>query len=266
MDQPRSNLRRSPGAWVGVVAFVIAAALTYATFRLTRPAGQPAPGGPPDAASPVGSQGSGDGSPSGTARSSVAAGDAARLLAECSGNSLFRRWLATGDLVHRWALVTVNIAEDASPRNALEFAAPQKRFAVVPVRNRLAISPESYARYDAIADLIDSVDARAIATAYRTLHPALEAAYRALGYPGGLLDHVTARALRRIEKTPVPKEVPTVEPRGGLFVFTDPRLERLGDVEKHLLRMGPRNQRLIQAKAREVVDALGFQTVAARAR
>ena len=29
-------------------------------------------------------------------------------------------------------------------------------------------------------------------------------------------------------------------------------------VEKHLLRMGPRNTRLVQAKARELLDALGL--------
>jgi len=37
-------------------------------------------------------------------------------------------------------------------------------------------------------------------------------------------------------------------------------------VEKHLLRMGPRNERLVQAKARELRDALGLPAVSASAR
>jgi hypothetical protein len=46
--------------------------------------------------------------------------------------------------------------------------------------------------------------------------------------------------------------------REGLFVYEDERLERAGAVEKHLLRMGPRNTRLVQAKARELLEALGL--------
>ncbi len=53
---------------------------------------------------------------------------------------------------------------------------------------------------------------------------------------------------------------------GGRFVFVDPRLEALGDLEKQLLRMGPRNARLVQEKARDIREALGFQAPVALAR
>jgi hypothetical protein len=52
-------------------------------------------------------------------------------------------------------------------------------------------------------------------------------------------------------------DVPVAE-REGVFVFQDERLEGAREVEKHLLRMGPRNTRLVQAKARELLDALGL--------
>jgi hypothetical protein len=45
---------------------------------------------------------------------------------------------------------------------------------------------------------------------------------------------------------------------GTIYFFSAPELERLGPVEKHLLRMGPRNTRIIQAKARQMERALGF--------
>ena len=44
----------------------------------------------------------------------------------------------------------------------------------------------------------------------------------------------------------------------AIHIFAAPELERLGAVDKHLLRMGPRNTRLIQAKARQLERALGF--------
>jgi hypothetical protein len=100
------------------------------------------------------------------------------------------------------------------------------------------------------------VDAQAVARVYSELHAVLEGAYRALGYPNASLDGVTARALRRLEGAPVKDEEVVVQGKGGIFVFADPRLEELGQVEKHLLRMGPRNTRLLQAKAREIMQAL----------
>jgi hypothetical protein len=49
-----------------------------------------------------------------------------------------------------------------------------------------------------------------------------------------------------------------VEPDGAVYAFADPKLEALGPVEKHLLRMGPRNARLVQQKAREIETSLGL--------
>jgi hypothetical protein len=51
-----------------------------------------------------------------------------------------------------------------------------------------------------------------------------------------------------------------------LYVFADPALEALSEVEKHLVRMGPRNERIVQAKARELREALALPAVAAAPR
>ena len=48
-----------------------------------------------------------------------------------------------------------------------------------------------------------------------------------------------------------------VEPDGGLWAFSDPAVERLSPAQKHLVRMGPDNAALVQAKLRELADALG---------
>jgi len=43
------------------------------------------------------------------------------------------------------------------------------------------------------------------------------------------------------------------------FGFEDARLEALGPVEKLLLRMGPKNTKVIQNKAREIAAALDLR-------
>jgi hypothetical protein len=184
------------------------------------------------------------------------------LLEAISVGATFRKWLAEGSAVERWAVVTDNLAEGVSPRKQLPFLAPPGRFAATQRGEALVISSASYARYDLVADVVGSVDVAAAVRAYRELHGPLEAAWRALGYPDGSLDKVTAAALRRVAAAPVRDGGVVVEASGpgpdALYLFADPALERLGAIDKHLLRMGPRNTRLIQAKARQLERALGL--------
>lgn len=170
----------------------------------------------------------------------------------------FRRWLADGDAVRRWTIVTDNIAEGVSPRRQLALFAPLGPFSVVSEAGALVIAPESTRRYDGFADAIVAIDARTAASVYRALRGPLAAAYRALGYPDRSFDRITAKALNRLERAPVRDDRVKVVDEGRIYVFAEPELERLGAVEKHLLRMGPRNMRLVQAKAKEIREALGL--------
>jgi len=197
----------------------------------------------------------------------VSDADARAELEKLGSDPAYRRWLAQADdLVRRWAVITDNLDHGESPRKALEVLAPKGAFEVVQRGARSYVAPASYARYDEFAAAVDSIDVGTLAGVYRTLHPALEAAYRALGYPGSSLDAATARALRRLEATPVVEGEVEVVADGGVFVYADPKLEGLSQVEKHLLRMGPKNEGLIQAKARAIRQALGLGTEPAAAK
>ena len=72
------------------------------------------------------------------------------------------------------------------------------------------------------------------------------------------MDSALSRGLARIEAVPIVDGDVAVRDEDGVFVFSEEKLERLRDVEKHVLRMGPRNARLLQAKARELRAALGL--------
>ncbi len=189
------------------------------------------------------------------------------LLEAISISAWYRKWLALGEATERWAVVTDNLAEGVSPRRRLAFLAPRERFTTTRRGDTQVISAAAHARYDDFADVVGSVDVAAAVRAYRELHGPLEAAYRALGYPEGSLDRVTAAALKRLASAPVRDGGVVVEAGGtgpdALYFFAAPELERLGAVDKHLLRMGPRNTRLIQAKARQLERALGLSAAPA---
>lgn len=252
-DSPRPPRPRT--GWIAatliVLAVIAVGALLWSYHKLApRPAAAPAPVAQPAASAPP------------PAEASVPVLDSARvraLLESISSNANFRAWLAHGDFVRRWVVVTDNLAEGVSPRKQLGFLAVTRPFSVAGRGKGRVIAPESYSRYDEFADVVASVDAKSFAAAYRELHPALEAAYRELGYPNASFDNATSRALRRIEGVPVPEgEVRVEGNRGGPYAFADPRLERLAPVEKQILRMGPKNAGRIQAKAREIREALGL--------
>ena len=230
-----------------VVALAVAAAVAW---YLLRPA--PAPPPPPPAAQPA---------PPKIADAPLplpAESDAQvrKALSAASPRPELQKWLAAGDLLDRWTVVADNLAEDVSPRKQLAFLAPEKKFRAVGREGNEQIDPRSYQRYDLFADVVASVDAKAVAAAVRTLHPLLESMYHKLGYPDRPLDDLLQRALRRLTDAPVIEGPLQVVPKGALYHFAVPELEAQGPIEKHLLRMGPRNTRLIQAKAREITAVL----------
>lgn len=270
METPRTSLRRpSPVPWVVLALALVGGGAWYFFMR--------AGGAGPDAVPPIApvaadggeagaspAQGTGDAglaaaTPDAGAPAAAPEVDPARvqeLLDPVSRSPLVRLGLAQGELVRRWVVVTDALAEGDTPRRELGFLAPSRPFSVVTSGGKSVIAPASYARYDAFGDAVASVDAAAVGRAYRELHGVLEAAYRALGYPDATLDDVTGRALRRIVAAPLVDGAVEVVNDEGLFVYADRRLEDQGEVEKHLLRMGPRNGRLIAAKARELLLAL----------
>jgi hypothetical protein len=68
----------------------------------------------------------------------------AALLDALSSDELFRRSVAEPDWVRRWTVVTDNVAEGASPRRQLAFAAPGRAFTVERVGRDTVIAQESY--------------------------------------------------------------------------------------------------------------------------
>lgn len=263
MSDPESERRSlSRGEWGAVIlAVLVVAGAVWVWLR--NPTSQQAPGAQPVAdssAQPPAAQESAPPAP-------VPDAQARPQLETLSSDAAFRRWLAAADdIVRRWAIATDNLAEGVSPRKVLEPAAPKGPFRAFQRGGKTFMSPESSARYDELARAVASVNPQAFASVYKALKPAVEFSYRALGYPNGSLDAATARALRRIEGAPVKEGDVELVPERGVYLFADPKLEQLSQTDKHFLRMGPRNARLIQAKARELREALAFPAEAASAK
>src|SRR5882672_10645675 len=218
--------QKKSGTWVGIAAIVAAAVVAVGAFVWVRRAPPPAP-----APEPVAQQ-----APAAPADAKLPTAEEtdARIRAEAaklSARPELAEWLKQPGLLERWVVVTDNLSEGVSPRKQLGFLAPAKGFQAQ----------------------------------VRDLHPLLQSAYHALGYPNRSVDTTAAQALQRLVAAPVVEDPVELTPgKGALYLFADEKLEKQGPVEKHLLRMGPRNTKLIQAKAREIAQALELPATASR--
>lgn len=178
------------------------------------------------------------------------------LVRALTSSALVERWLATTDLARQTAALVHGAATGRTPLRLLSPLRPGGAFQVLERSGRTVIAPASHARFNAMADVIVSVDPRAVAEAYRTLIPRLEDAHDELGAPETSFDASFTRVLTQLIDTPVPDGPIAVVPRGGLYVFADPSLESLTSAQKLLLRSGPDNARRIQQRLRELREAL----------
>ena len=181
------------------------------------------------------------------------------LVGQLAEHPKLATWLASDELVRRFAAAVDNVAEGKSPRGHLDFLEPQGDFRSID-RNGLAIiDPASYRRYDAPAQLIAALDAAEVAELYRTLKPLLSEAYRDLGYPNRDFDATLAAAIDELLATPLPATDVALLPKVSSYEFADPSLEKLSAPQKQLLRMGPDNARRVQRKLAEIRDEIGLE-------
>jgi hypothetical protein len=178
-------------------------------------------------------------------------------LASLSRAPALAGWLAQSELAQRFVASVDNVAEGRSPRAHVAFLRPAEPFTAQGGDAAPRVDPASYARYDAIADVVASLDVAAAAAAYRHLAPLFQEAYESLGYPGRSFHERALAAIDVLLAAPVLEESPPLVRHIGRYRWADPELERAPDAVKQLLRMGPRNVARVQARLRELRAALG---------
>jgi hypothetical protein len=171
------------------------------------------------------------------------------LLGALSARPELAAWLATDDLIYQMAWTIDRVSRGASPVSELRVIAPEAELSTERAGRRQRLTQASYQRYDGLAETLASIDPAAVATAYRTIRPRLNEAYRSLGQTESSVDVAVQQALDVLIATPVPSgPIEVVEGKGATWQFADPALEALHPAQKHLVRMGPSNaSRVVQA-------------------
>jgi hypothetical protein len=177
--------------------------------------------------------------------------------AELSSHSALIQWLKSQDLIRKFVAAVDNIANGETPRSHIDFFKPSGSFDVVVRDGIVVIDPGSYKRYNLVADVFSSLNTKLTVRLYWQLKPAIEEAYKELGYPNKVFQKTLVMAMAELLKVPVLNQDIEVEKDVVSYKIVDPRLESLNSAQKHLLRMGPENVEIIQSKLRELAKELG---------
>jgi hypothetical protein len=182
-----------------------------------------------------------------------------QMMRNLSPHGKLGEWLRIKNVIRVFVAAVDNIANGKSPRPQLGFLSPGQAFPVTEKGDRIYLDPKGYGRFDIITDAIVSFSSTRTAQVYQKLRPLFQEAYRELGYPQKDFHATFIQAMKRILDAPiVEREVLLKEEGKGLnYVFIDDGLENMSEVQRHLLRMGPKNTQKIQQKVREIALALG---------
>ena len=175
-----------------------------------------------------------------------------------SSHPRFASWLVHDHLARRFVLAVDAVAGGYSPRDEIDFLRPQRAFLVRENEGTLVITSSTYRRYDAVADVLASLDVRGSAELYRRLERRLDEVYSEVAWASSDFDSRFREAVDHLLEIEVPDGPYEVEQRAIVYAFAEDELEHLSDAQRQLLRMGPSNARKVQAWLHQLRRAVGW--------
>lgn len=122
------------------------------------------------------------------------------------------------------------------------------------------MDPRGFSRYNQIIEVFCSIDTAYCVQLYKKMLPALEGAFGELGYEEETFVQRLNEAVGIILEAPVVTRDIELKQKVVTYTIVDPNLERLKPFQKHLLRMGPENQKKFQNKVRVFAISAGLIT------
>ena len=167
------------------------------------------------------------------------------------------QWLKADQLIRKYVVIANDFAQGSRIGNHMSFLRLEESFAVEQGENGLTFAPKSFHRYNNIAQTIQAIDAKAAAALYQKLRPLLLQVFAEFSYPQDItLESVIKKAAGEILATPAIEGQAALVRPSVLYKFADAKLEALSPVQKQMIRMGPANTRVFQAKCREFLVEL----------
>ena len=162
-------------------------------------------------------------------------------------------WLSPNELIRKFVAFVDGVAAGQVVKDPVWILAPEGPFLARQITDKVyLLDNASYRRYDFFTAVMLSLDARRTAEFFVLVKPMLQQAYDELGYPNKKFIDVVFQAIGRLLETPVINEPIRLVRPVVMYQFEDKKLESLSAAQKQLIRMGPKNTRILQVKLSEI--------------
>jgi len=166
-------------------------------------------------------------------------------------------WFQVKSVIKKYIVIINDLSQNQILYKHRGFLKMPQKFVVKEDSQGLYIGNESYARFDRFAQAISSLDVQKGLVLYLTFRPLFKQVYDEFGYPAEYqLEDIFMKAAASVIEAPIIKGRISLRRHSVGYKFADEELEALSHVEKQMLRMGPENTQKIQAKLRQLVEAI----------
>ena len=167
-----------------------------------------------------------------------------------------KQFVAGNYVVERTVAIVDALRRGEVPYKLLPVGKPTSAFPISDDGLRVTMDPAGFARYDAFANWVNSLDVDAIIAAFNDYESLATAALANMGVNDFDIRGAALAATTQILATPSLPEGAELMRNEANWVYMDPEVESLTSLQKQVLRMGPENAELVQQKARELRSAL----------
>ncbi len=169
----------------------------------------------------------------------------------------FSGLLNVNNIIKKWVVVINDLSQNLRPYKHFKQFGLADPFQVETDQSGIYIAERGYQRYDFLASAVHAVDIEKAVNLLEKYQPLLQQAFTEFGYPEEYkVDDIIRKAISNILQAPVIEEKIKLIKPSVRYKFEDKDLESLSPVKKQMIRMGPENTRIIQAKLRQFVEAM----------
>ena len=173
-----------------------------------------------------------------------------------NGGKALAQFVAGDYIVERAVAIVDALRGGEVPYKLLPVGRPSKPFPVSDDGLRVTMDPSGFNRYDGFAQWVNGIDVMAIIELLNDYETIATEALSRMGVDDFDIRSAVLAATTEILATPISSEGAELMKREANWIYMDPELEALSSLQKQVLRMGPENSEIIQAKARELRGAV----------
>ena len=167
------------------------------------------------------------------------------------------RVLADEQLIRSIVVFVDNISRGEFPQTSLPYKRIEQEMSVRNIdENLFVMEANAHERFNQLIDTFVAVDTDQAMILYRTLQPLFQQAYAEIGSRNVNFDDTLRSAINAVRRSPNAEGPYQLVKPSVMFLYADASIENMEEMQKQLIRIGPKNTEKLKAKLRQFSEQL----------